>query len=616
MASSPTESGAGRVLRRSASRPRIPHRWRSLVTRPAPLVGVPRPAIAHGPLDVPGLAVRRPFWWVTAHRHLLRRRQPATPPAWPASRPDVTALSMAVPPPAPALAAGAPLGAAPSGVAAALARPSVVDPFAPRPAPLVAPRPLVGATAARPGPVVAAAPPMPMAVPGPGHLAAVLHARAAAAPPEPAPGGTPAGAIAAVPELAGPLAAYHLARPAVHTAQPPVAPPPGALLRSAPGPRAGQPAGSTGAPGRRLPEPRTFRADQVGELRVLGAAPATAPYGGFDPVGALAPTPPAGLAPPVPSSVVAAPAARRGATTPRMRPEPAPAQSPRGSAAAGRAMSGASAPAPAESPAARWRAAVTARPLESPRPFPASLHPLVENLAGSAQRATYTTGPATRHALAAAGAHGATTGSVVHLPTAPSVAPGPLLGVVAHELAHARNPVTRPRFLLGVPHGGIDADERNALGIGRRFAAAAGGGADAVRAGIVDDLPVGGLTRVAGFAGQARDAVSGYAGDAVGGAGPPDLGSGAPGLPSLPGAGMPGADLGAAASGAASAAMGAAGSAVDSVTGALSAAAGADGTPGGAPPPSTVDIDRLADLLEQRLLKQIERRGGRYAGVF
>jgi len=31
---------------------------------------------------------------------------------------------------------------------------------------------------------------------------------------------------------------------------------------------------------------------------------------------------------------------------------------------------------------------------------------------------------------------------------------------------------------------------------------------------------------------------------------------------------------------------------------------------------STVDIDRLADLLEQRLLKQIERRGGRYAGVF
>jgi len=63
---------------------------------------------------------------------------------------------------------------------------------------------------------------------------------------------------------------------------------------------------------------------------------------------------------------------------------------------------------------------------------------------------------------------------------------------------------------------------------------------------------------------------------------------------------MPGADLGQAAAGAATTAMGA-------VMGA---------TPGGAAPPSNVDIDRLADLLEQRLLKQIERRGGRYAGVF
>jgi len=67
---------------------------------------------------------------------------------------------------------------------------------------------------------------------------------------------------------------------------------------------------------------------------------------------------------------------------------------------------------------------------------------------------------------------------------------------------------------------------------------------------------------------------------------------------------MPGADLGQAAAGAATTAMGA-------VMGATTG-----GTPGGAAPPSNVDIDRLADLLEQRLLKQIERRGGRYAGVF
>jgi hypothetical protein len=65
---------------------------------------------------------------------------------------------------------------------------------------------------------------------------------------------------------------------------------------------------------------------------------------------------------------------------------------------------------------------------------------------------------------------------------------------------------------------------------------------------------------------------------------------------------MPGADLSTAAG---SAVTGAASAAMNAVTGAA-----------GGTQESTVDIDRLADLLEQRLLKQIERRGGRYAGVF
>jgi len=132
---------------------------------------------------------------------------------------------------------------------------------------------------------------------------------------------------------------------------------------------------------------------------------------------------------------------------------------------------------------------------------------------------------------------------------------------------------------------------------------------------------------VAGAVGQARDAVS-QAGAIASGGGLPGIdadlpqvpGLGMPTMPNWPGAGMPGADLGTAAagavSGAASAAMGAAGSVVDAAVGTASHAVGGDHTPGGAPPPSTVDIDRLADLLEQRLLRQIERRGGRYAGVF
>lgn len=363
-----------------------------------------------------------------------------------------------------------------------------------------------------------------------------------------------------------------------------------------------------------MPRPETFGVYQVADLRVLGAGPVAAPSGGFDPSAALIPTPP----PPTPvaaaESLAAGPAARRRATSPRMRPAAAPGAN-RGATAG---------PASAET---RWRAAVASRPLESPRPFPAPLRPLVAAVTG-AERATYTTGPATREALAAAGAHGATTGSVVHLPAAPSTAPGPLLGVVAHELTHARRPVSRPRFLLEGLHGGGDDDERSALALGRRFAGSLGGavtgGADEIRAGIVDELPVGGLGRVTGALGQARDAVGG---------GLPDVGAAAGGAVSefvsgggagWPGAGMPGADVGTAAgdavSGAASAAMGGASAAMGAVGSVVDAAAGtvahADGTPGGAAPPSTVDIDRLADLLEQRLLRQIERRGGRYAGVF
>jgi hypothetical protein len=232
-----------------------------------------------------------------------------------------------------------------------------------------------------------------------------------------------------------------------------------------------------------------------------------------------------------------------------------------------------------------------------------------------AHRATYTTGPATRQALAAAGAHGATTGSVVHLPAAPTAVPGPLLGVVAHELTHTRSPVSRPRFLLEVPHGGADEDERAALAVGRRFtgtgvATAATVGAigsraetvpaGTVRAGIVDQLPVGGLGRVTGALSEAREATGG---GPTGAAEPSEVDP-----PAVPASRPTGGAL-------PEPATHAGGGTVDAATGTASHPA-TQAMPGGAPPPSTVDIDRLADLLEQRLLRQIERRGGRYAGVF
>jgi hypothetical protein len=241
---------------------------------------------------------------------------------------------------------------------------------------------------------------------------------------------------------------------------------------------------------------------------------------------------------------------------------------------------------------ARWRAAVAARPLESPRPFPTGLRPLVESLTGSAHRASYTTGPATRQALRAAGAVGASTGTVVHLPAAPSS--GALLHVVAHELAHTRNPVSRPRFLLEVPHGSVDADERAALAIGRRVQAA-GNQLGSMGAGIVGDLPVGGSGRIPDLAGAGRSAV-----DAVEER-LPDVslpGVRMPELPVPPDVRLP--DV-----------AGQAGATVTQAASALGNAAGAAGAALGG-----VDLDHLAELLEQRVLRQIERRGGRYAGMF
>jgi len=297
---------------------------------------------------------------------------------------------------------------------------------------------------------------------------------------------------------------------------------------------------------------------------------------------------------------------------------------------------------PARPPSAeqRWRAAIRARPLEPARPFPASMAPLVQAVAGPTFKPSYTTGAATRQALAAAGAHGATTGSVIHLPHAPTPHRGEMLGVVAHELAHARNPVSRPRFLLHTPLGDADADERAASAVGRRVQSAASE-LGSMGAGIVDSLPVGGAAGLLGAgrhaAQAALDKLPGVNGLSTGdlggslvdrfrsqaGAIPdvslPGLGSGGgfglpampamptmpnlPAMPDLPGSPM---DFVATAAG--------------MVTGAGDGSAPAGGAPAASAPRAaagaTPDIDHLAAAIEERVLRQIERRGGRYAGVF
>ena len=279
------------------------------------------------------------------------------------------------------------------------------------------------------------------------------------------------------------------------------------------------------------------------------------------------------------------------------------------------------------SPRERWEAAVAARPLEAPRALPSALQSMAAAISGRARAPLFTTGPATRHALAAAGALGATTGTVVHLPVAPedrAVMPH----VLAHELTHTRSPVRRPRFLLDGASGLLDDDERQALDAGRRAVTQAGtaasrSGATAMQtgAGIVDQLPVGGGIGAVGDVAQraARAAVLEATASPLGGAagafgGMAAGASGTFGAMSEPVTNAAADPSGDPAGGVSTAGGGTAGG---GTAGGATAGGGA-GTAGGAGPAAkqALDPDKIMEVVEQRLLREIERRGGRWAGVF
>lgn len=116
---------------------------------------------------------------------------------------------------------------------------------------------------------------------------------------------------------------------------------------------------------------------------------------------------------------------------------------------------------PAQSAAQRWRAALHARPLEAPQRLPDPVLPWARTISRrTAPR--FTAGPATSAALHATGAAAAASGDVVHLPVAPADH-GPGRGLLAHELAHLRQPLARPRFLLHRRESTPDADELKAV---------------------------------------------------------------------------------------------------------------------------------------------------------
>jgi hypothetical protein len=389
---------------------------------------------------------------------------------------------------------------------------------------------------------------------------------------------------------------------------------PGAGLRAVAGPAGGPGAGrgrSSGAGAaalggsgaallrRPLDGPTVSDPNSAGGMRVLGAAtlpPGSAP----DPTGAVSSGPAAGhhigSPPPAAGHHIGSPTPARGTAADRARGNVTRAGA---------------------TPRERWETAVAARPLESPRPLPVAFHAMATAITGRARPPLFTTGPSTRSALAAAGALGATTGTVVHLPAAPTSGPA-VSAVLAHELTHTKSPVRRPRFLLGGASGLLDDDERQALAAGRERL----GQAASMGAGIVDSLPVGG-----GGMGAVGEVATRAARAAVIEASGSPMGSALSGMRSAAGdafsdlRGMAGdamSGLGGAAEGAASAVSDAAGS-VSSAVGEAAHAAGAaigGGVGGAAGAAKPLDPDQVVEIVERRLLREIERRGGRWTGIF
>ncbi|MDQ3735386.1 MAG: DUF4157 domain-containing protein [Actinomycetota bacterium] len=262
---------------------------------------------------------------------------------------------------------------------------------------------------------------------------------------------------------------------------------------------------------------------------------------------------------------------------------------------------------------------------------------------------------ATRAALRASGARAATTGVTMHLPSPPDGSVR-TRSLVAHELSHVRDslrprlvsrthhtdttasraghgPARRaestPHFLLERLSGIADAGERRARETGSAVGSTAGGAgsslADLAAAGFaqrtppVGDLPVGGLAPLLSRAtAVARETATEVAGQAaalptrVEGA----IGAAGERLPATAG------DAGGIVEGAAESAetggwawQSTAGTAMSALPAEI-AGAGHGPSAGGDGRGLSGRADELLEVLEDRLIAELERRGGRFAGVF
>jgi hypothetical protein len=231
-----------------------------------------------------------------------------------------------------------------------------------------------------------------------------------------------------------------------------------------------------------------------------------------------------------------------------------------------------------------------------PTPLPERLRPMADLIAGgAAPRVSHDV--ASRQALRSVGKLAATVGDVIHLDRSVNQVP---TEVLAHELTHVAHPSPAPRFFAD---DRPSAEERRAETIGKLMRSTAP--AVIRRAPSQDTTPGSGAISAAALAGQ----ITGTGGDNV----IRRWNTAAPRGSSRSAATI-GANRGGSASAPASAPVPA--PAAPSAPSARSAPSSPADQSATQAPDLVSQFDRILELLEERVLRELERRGGRLRGGF
>jgi hypothetical protein len=231
--------------------------------------------------------------------------------------------------------------------------------------------------------------------------------------------------------------------------------------------------------------------------------------------------------------------------------------------------------------------------VERPRPLPVTFRPLATAIVGERQ-VHVSSGTASRKALAKVGKRAATTGDTIHLAT-----PRPTTEVLAHELTHVAHPSPVPRFFDDDDRGPEERQAEQVAAVIRRapiLLRPAAATATTIQRRADPPRPEPGTVSAAALAAQLT--ASPASGDVIqrqigahrrrGQTAPPVL-TAAPAMPvdtpSTPPIAQP--------------------------------AVTTDEEPGASGfPDLSTQFDRILELLEERVLRELERRGGRFRGGF